>query len=167
MPPPAPPQSHLMQLLTRAQRLLARRLETTLAADGCSLEAWRVITLLAEGAGHPMTELAEQAVLPPATLTKLVDQLVEDNLVYRRVDELDRRRIRAYLSPRGRRFHQRVSQRVEASLAALATGSGDREELEQLLAHLIDSLAGTAADPTDPGQSTQLQSAARSSSGNW
>ena len=97
-----------------------------------------------------MTELAEQAVLPPATLTKVVDSLVEDNLVYRRVDGLDRRRIRAYLSPRGRRFHQRVSQRVEASLAALPTGGGDRE-LVELLARLVDSLDPTLAATVPAG----------------
>jgi MarR family transcriptional regulator, organic hydroperoxide resistance regulator len=142
---PAPPQPHLMQLLTRAERLLGRRLLSVLTGEGCSLEAWRVISLLADGAGHPMTELAERAALPPGTLTKLMDGLVEDNLVYRRVDELDRRRIRAYLSPRGRRFHQRISHQVDTSLATtLPTDSSEREMLEQLLTRLIDSLEGCA-----------------------
>ncbi|MER7008811.1 MarR family transcriptional regulator [Dactylosporangium sp. NPDC000555] len=130
----------LIQLLTRAERLLGRRLSTILAAEGCSLDAWRVITLLSDGAGHHMTELAEHAFLPPATLTKLLDHLVDDNLVYRRGDEIDRRRIRAHLTPRGRRLHQRVSQRIDASMATLATAAGERDLLEELLTRLIDSL---------------------------
>lgn len=76
----------LMRLLTRAERLAARRLEAVLDEDGCSLDAWRVLVLLSDGEGHHMTAVAEAAFLPPATLTKLVDQLVDQNLVHRRVD---------------------------------------------------------------------------------
>jgi hypothetical protein len=56
-----------MRLLTRAERLLARRLTTILAAEGRTLDAWRVITLLADGKGHFMTELSERAFLPPGS----------------------------------------------------------------------------------------------------
>jgi DNA-binding MarR family transcriptional regulator len=129
-----------MLLLTRAERLMARRLTTILSAEGYSLDAWRVLTLLADGAGRPMTDVAEQAFLPPATLTKLVDHLVDDNLVYRRVDDLDRRRIRAYLTPRGQRLHQRLSRELQTSVTELATAEADRELLGALLARLVDSL---------------------------
>jgi len=126
----------LMQLLTRAERLLARRLAAILAAEGYGLEAWRVITLLADGKGHFMTEVAEHAFLPPGSLTRLVDQLVEDALLYRRVDDIDRRRIRAHLTPRGQRLHQRISDDIQASVAGLpAVG-----ELERQLTGLIDEL---------------------------
>jgi DNA-binding MarR family transcriptional regulator len=126
----------LMQLLTRAERLLARRLTTILEAHGCGLDAWRVLTLLADGKGHFMTELAERAFLPPASLTRLVDHLVDDNLLYRRVDDLDRRRIRAYLTPRGLRFHDQVALAVEEGLTGLPTDA----ELERGLAALADDL---------------------------
>ncbi|TMR25019.1 winged helix-turn-helix transcriptional regulator [Nonomuraea turkmeniaca] len=138
---PEPPD--LMQLLTRAERLLGRRLAVILEAEGCSLEAWRVITLLSDGAGHHMTEIAEHAFLPPATLTKLLDHLVDEGLVYRRVDDLDRRRIRAFLTPRGRRLRQRVGRLTEASMVRLPTANGDEELLKELLARLVDSLAGS------------------------
>ncbi|GAB3796110.1 MarR family winged helix-turn-helix transcriptional regulator [Micromonospora zhanjiangensis] len=133
----------LILLLTRAERLLGRRLAAILDAAGCTPEAWRVVTLLADGAGHHMTEIAERAFLPPATLTKLVDHLVEENLVYRRVDEVDRRRVRAHLTPRGHRLHQRVGQQVDAILATLPA-DGERELLEELLTRLVDSLDDAA-----------------------
>src|SRR5687768_2411434 len=87
MPTPPPRQAQdLMQLLTRAERLAARRLQSVLDEGGCSLDAWRVLSLLSDGEGHSMSAVAEAAFLPPATLTKLVDHLVDQNLVYRRVD---------------------------------------------------------------------------------
>lgn len=127
----------LMQLLTRAERLMSRRLAAILAEEGQSADAWRVISLLADGRGHFMTELAEAAFLPPGSLTRLVDHLVDTNLLYRRVDAADRRRIRAYLTPRGQRLHQRVAAAVRASLPADG-------ELESRLVGLIDELSGSA-----------------------
>ena len=63
----------LMHLLTRAERLLARRLASTLEAERCSMDAWRVVTVLADTAirGHDLDEakateakrLAEEALV--------------------------------------------------------------------------------------------------------
>jgi len=140
---PTARQPDLMQLLTRAERLMARRLTAILGAEGFSLDAWRVLSLLSDGTGRPMTNVAEQAFLPPATLTKLVDHLVDDNLVYRRVDDLDRRRIRAFLTSRGHRLHERISRELQASIAELTTAEGDRELLAALLSRLVDTLTAT------------------------
>ncbi|MFI6010259.1 MarR family winged helix-turn-helix transcriptional regulator [Streptomyces sp. NPDC051243] len=135
--PPRQPQD-LMQLLTRAERLAARRLRSVLDGDGCSLEAWRVLSLLSDGEGHPMTAVAEAAFLPPATLTKLVDQLVDQNLVYRRVDPLDRRRILAHLTPRGETYRRRIGREVRAGMPVL--GEADDELLRGLLERLVGTL---------------------------
>lgn len=134
----------LVQLLTQAERLLGRHIAGILDAGQHSPEAWSVICLLADGAGHHMTEIAERAFLPPATLTKLLDHLVDVNLVYRRVDDLDRRRIRAYLTPRGRALHAQLNQKVAASIAELPIAAGDQELLTDLLGRFIDAL-GTPA----------------------
>ncbi|MEU7590848.1 MarR family winged helix-turn-helix transcriptional regulator [Micromonospora sp. NPDC049230] len=119
----------LLRSLTRAERLLSRRLGAVLADDALTIEAWRVLCLLADGQGHPMSEVSAEASLPPGTLTKLVDQLVDRNLVFRRIDPIDRRRIRAYLTARGRREHDRLDQRVRASLAELGLSDPGLSEL--------------------------------------
>ncbi|MFF3855961.1 MarR family winged helix-turn-helix transcriptional regulator [Micromonospora sp. NPDC002575] len=141
----------LLRALTRAERLLARRVGAVLAAEGLTVEAWRVLCLLADGQGHPMSEVATEESLPPGTLTKLVDQLVDQNLVYRRIDPQDRRRIRAYLTARGRREQERVDALVRADLAGLTTD--DDLALAGALAALVDRLGdgrrpvGAAAGP--------------------
>lgn len=129
-------------LLTRVDRLLARRLREVLDAHGRSADEWRVLAILADGAGHPMTEVADLAALPPGTLTKLVDQLVDENLVYRRIDPLDRRRIRAYITPRGRAAHERVSRAVRAVWDGLAIGNEETERLADLLRLVAGALGG-------------------------
>lgn len=132
---PGPP-ADLLRLLTRAERLLSRRVGAVLATESLSIEAWRVLCLLSDGLGHPMSEVAAEASLPPGTLTKLMDQLVDRNLVFRRIDPADRRRIRAYLTERGRREHARLDATIRTDLTGLST-SDDAE-----LARHLDALIG-------------------------
>ncbi|MBC9727944.1 MarR family winged helix-turn-helix transcriptional regulator [Streptomyces sp. TRM68367] len=136
-----------MQLLTRAERLAARRLEAVLKAHGCSLEVWRVLALLSDGEGHRMTAVAEAAFLPPPTLTKLADHLVDRNLVHRRVDPLDRRRILAHLTPRGQEYWRSIDRAVRADWPALSDDDTD------LLRGLLDRLATTLEEPPVPANS--------------
>lgn len=128
----------IVLLLARAEKLVARRLAAVLETERLTVPAWRVLALLADGKGHPMADVAGQAMLPPGSLTKLVDQLAEDNLVYRRIDPADRRRIRAFLTRRGHDIHARVSARVELDLAHFGAHFG--------LADLADRLSTLIAE---------------------
>ncbi|MDQ7907922.1 MarR family transcriptional regulator [Phytohabitans sp. ZYX-F-186] len=127
-------------LVTRAERLLSRRLRDVLDAHGRTPDEWRVLSILADGAGHPMTEISDLAFLPPGTLTKLVDHLVDENLVYRRIDPMDRRRIRAYITPRGRTTHERVTRDVRAVWDQLPIGYEESARLADLLRLLAGAL---------------------------
>jgi DNA-binding MarR family transcriptional regulator len=132
------PAAELAVALGRAERAVTRRLAHVLAAEGCSVEAWRTLSLLARGVGYPMTQLAEAALLPAPSLTRLVERLVADNLVYRRADEQDRRRILVYATARGRalqrRLHGLLEQHPEAILAGMSLD--DVERIITLLDHL-------------------------------
>ncbi|MCX5065453.1 MarR family transcriptional regulator [Micromonospora lupini] len=142
----------LLRSLTRAERLLSRRLGAVLADEELTTEAWRVLCLLADGQGHPMSEVSAEASLPPGTLTKLVDQLVDRNLVFRRIDPLDRRRIRAYLTARGRREHARLDERVRASLADLGVPADPAliGQLDDLIDRLDPARRRDHAEATGP-----------------
>lgn len=138
------PQRDLVHLLSVAEHRAVRRQTAVLGAEaeGCTIEQWRVLNLLADGHGHTMTEVAEYALLPAPTATKLVDRLVTDNLVYRRPDPGDRRRVLVHAADRGRELHTRL-----AAALALARIQGDvlrptdgGVELETLLDRLADVL---------------------------
>src|SRR4030081_115215 len=111
------PTPRLTHLLSHVERRLTTRLLAVLAPEECSIEEWRVLELLADDEGHTMTEVAEYALLLAPTLTKLVDRLASLNLVYRRADPEDRRRVRVSLTPRGHDRYRRLSRHVTASEA--------------------------------------------------
>ncbi|MFE7836449.1 MarR family winged helix-turn-helix transcriptional regulator [Streptomyces sp. NPDC057474] len=134
----------LLHLLTRAERLSVRRVQSLLDEFDCSVEAWRVLDLLSDGQGHNMTALAEHAFLPAPSLTKLIDQLVDQNLVFRRVDPTDRRRVLAHLTPRGRERWQLLTREVRADWAELESPLTDEDG--KRLELLLDRLARTLED---------------------
>jgi len=137
---PSEPAQDLVHILSHAERRLVQRLATLLAEEDCSVERWRVLSAIADGQGHPMTEVAEYALMLPPTLTKLVDRMADDNLVYRRPDPDDRRRVFLYLSARGRVLHQRVARRVEEDQAHVLAALSDSGELARTLGQLADVL---------------------------
>ncbi|MEV7845572.1 MarR family transcriptional regulator [Streptomyces cyaneofuscatus] len=137
----------LLHLLTRAERLAARRIQSVLDAYDCSVDAWRVLDLLSGDEGRSMTALAEDAALPAPTLTKLIDQLVDQNVVFRRVDPADRRRVLVQLTPRGLRRRRQLSRAVRAEWGP--TSPGLTEDEEDQLMPLLGRLSGALADGGD------------------
>ncbi|MEV4453724.1 MarR family winged helix-turn-helix transcriptional regulator [Streptomyces mirabilis] len=137
----------LLHLLTRAERLSVRRVQSVLDEFDCSVEAWRVLDLLSDGQGHNMTALADRAFLPAPSLTKLIDQLVDQNLVFRRVDPADRRRVLAHLTPRGMQRWQLLVREVRSDWSELEPllTEEDGAHLETLLDRLADALGDRGA----------------------
>ena len=72
-----------------------------------------------------MRDVAEFALLPPANTTRLIDRMTASNLVHRRSDPLDRRRILVFLAPRGRKRLETLAPLVEKSYAELSPSVAD------------------------------------------
>jgi DNA-binding MarR family transcriptional regulator len=84
------------------------------------LDEWAVLTVLSDDVGHPMSQIAELTHTPPPTMTKLVDRMVASGLVYRRTDTVDRRRVFALSTARGRQQHRRLQSLIDAALTDLS-----------------------------------------------
>lgn len=134
---PAAALQRLAQLLSQAERRVTRQLGRVLEEEGCSVEQWRALVLLADEVSHSMSEVAEFALLPAPTLTRLIDRMVADNLAYRTVDPQDRRRVLVHITPRGRALQKRLAGRIESSQAAILA-QADPDDVAQLAALLSD-----------------------------
>src|SRR5918995_1117174 len=135
------PGPSLLQLLSHTQHHLTTRVAATLREQRSSLEEWRVLSPLSDGAGHSMRGGAEFALMPAPSATKLIDRRVSGNLVYRRVDAHDRRRVLVFLSARGRAAHRRLRPVVEASI-----DSADEEPLRDLARELLRRVGPATTD---------------------
>ena len=68
---------------------------------GLSVPQFRSLAFIRRQPGAPLNSLAEHLGLTPASTSKLVDGLLERNLVERRESPQDRRRIMLNLTPEG------------------------------------------------------------------
>jgi MarR family transcriptional regulator, organic hydroperoxide resistance regulator len=151
----------IAQSIWQAEHALTAHVQRSLRR-GLTIEQWRVLVLLSDAEGHRMSEIASFAMVPPPTLTKIIDRMVENNLVYRRVDSLDRRRVLVFLTARGREAY-----RLSASNVAL----GQRELIDALgtadaaqLADLLNQLAQAAASLPRPVTANRGRGAAETPS---
>ncbi|SFN18379.1 transcriptional regulator, MarR family [Pseudonocardia ammonioxydans] len=140
-----PGSAETARLLSMAERMVTQQLDDALRAADSDIDQWRVLSLLVAQGGCPMNVVAEHALLLAPKCSKLVDRMVSANLVLRRPDELDRRRVLIFASARGR----------EALARWDAAAAGARDRCAEILgpdAGMFDDLlrrlaAGLRTDP--------------------
>ena len=116
-------EAYLVPALLQAARRMGGELARLLDPHGVTVDQWRILDVLADGEGRTMGDLADTAGLTGPTLTKAVDRLVERGLVYRRQDDVDRRRVVCLPAPDG----QRLLLVLQAEIAA------QQQQVEQQL----------------------------------
>ena len=93
--------------------------------------------------GRTQADLAESLGVEPPTVTKMLQRMETSDLVDRRPDATDRRAIRVYLTPKGRRLKGKVD-KLWAELGSRAfDGLSDRQRssLRSLLSAVEGNLA--------------------------
>jgi DNA-binding MarR family transcriptional regulator len=139
--PNSPITEHLAYLLAQANREINRQLELRLSKEGVPVEQWRILKVLSDGDGHSMGELAGAVLLNHPTLTKMIDRMVSDTLVYRVQDPNDRRKVLMFISDRGKVLCKKLNSLAVDQEEHILESYGDKStsELKRLLESLIDS----------------------------
>lgn len=114
-------------LIARANRMIEDDLARRLQPGGIAVEQFRVLKTLEQEGPQPMGELAARVLVEPATLTKIIDRMVAETLVFRMADPKDRRKVNVALSPAGvamcRRLHD-VTRAHEQHVSRLISPEG-------------------------------------------
>ncbi|WP_300015070.1 MarR family transcriptional regulator [Pseudonocardia sp.] len=139
-----------LRLLSLVERAATQRLDEALRAHGSGIDQWRILSLLVEQGGCPMNVVGDHAMMLAPKLSKLVDRMVSANLVLRRADEHDRRRVLVFASPRGREAlaaWDAASAEVQQQFREIL--GSDTELLDDLLRRLSRGLIRTT-EPAPP-----------------
>jgi DNA-binding MarR family transcriptional regulator len=141
--------------ISRASRILERRIQNVLSAYGINEAMFGVLAaLLRAGPPHRLspTELFNSLLISSGAMTNRLDRLTEAGLVTRMPDPKDRRSMLVALSPAGLRLiNEAVTAHTENELRLLAQVSPrEREQLAKLLRKLLLCVAdGAAAEQAD------------------
>jgi DNA-binding MarR family transcriptional regulator len=151
--PRSPPEAALRQLI-RVFGLLERVQSPYFARFGLSHAQWSVLRVLyraeKEGqAGLRLTDLGEQLLVRPPSVTGIVDRLEKFGLVSRAGVPTDARAKHVGLTDEGRKLVERVLEQHGQRIAALMAGLDESEqtELSRLLSKLGQHLHAMAGEP--------------------
>lgn len=125
-------------MLLRAREAVMQRFRPMLKAHALSEQQWRVLRVLDELGPSEPTELAKQAVILTPSLTRILANLEDRNLINRTRHEKDGRRYIARISPTGRTLIAKITPESIAIYAQLEAdfGAADFESLLKTLRNL-------------------------------
>lgn len=134
-------------LVTRIKQVSGRLLERMLAAKGVDAfngPQGRILFVLWQKDGVPMSELSRQTGLATTSLTSMIDRMEESWLVRRERTTTDRRKVLIYLTDEARGL-ERDYDEVSDEMNAIFYEGFSEAEAEQLDAYLNRVLANIEA----------------------
>jgi DNA-binding MarR family transcriptional regulator len=145
-------EERFIDLLARANHVLAEGFHAQVRARGLSVTEWRVLAALAERDGVPMMDLGEQVLFKQPTLTKVIDRMERASLVQRRTPPEDRRRTLVDLTEDGRRLATPLlaSARDHEAWVARALGSAGFQKCRAMLVEIVDRLGSPRWNDDEP-----------------
>lgn len=133
---PVGPQADFSARFMRVSRALKKEAERRFSAHGVHAGQQFVLQCLWEEDGLSAGELAHRLGVEPGTITRALRRMGHAGLVERRRDEVDRRKVRAWLTDRGWELRSVIPE-VSAQLDRDAVSQLDDAEAAQLF-ELLD-----------------------------
>jgi len=140
--------NYLLYLLAAASEAASARFHSHVRTRGLRVPEWRVMACLTDSDGAMVTELARYAMIEQSRLTKIIIQMDARGLVKRRSDPKDGRRVRVFLTAKGRQLaHQLVADARAHELELLRSfRGGEGAEIKDTLRALIQHLDSDTSD---------------------
>jgi MarR family transcriptional regulator, organic hydroperoxide resistance regulator len=130
-------------LLKAIQRELERQMNDAMRPLGLTAAQADALSVIGQAGPLSLKELGELLIAEAGHPSRMVDRLVEADLVARRAGGDDRRRVELSLTARGRRLEKRIDATRQRFLNLAREVLGDRD-LEQALRLLRDLLQYTS-----------------------
>lgn len=117
----------LLLAVERLHKRLQQAIEELLLPHGLSVSQWLVISGMAEGNGHTLTDFSQQLDRDAGSLSRAIYLLSQRGLLRPQRNPHDRRSSRLSLTAEGQRIHRDVAPRITRLLLALDPGQLDAD----------------------------------------
>lgn len=117
----------LPYLMNRLLARLNQNLSEDLRKRGFTFQDWRVLAVLAAHEGANLTELAEAAVIPQPSVSRLAANLAKRGYVARENGKTDSRNVHLFITPKGRAIYEKMRPLAVAEYRAAMKGFSAKE----------------------------------------
>jgi DNA-binding MarR family transcriptional regulator len=138
IPAEADARSEIAALLHEQFARLTRQLRTLELPQGMTPERLSALSVIGKRGPISVTALADNEMVRPATMSRMVSALVEEGLVKRSDDKTDGRGVLVSTTPKGRRSYQRAQEQRLHHFAEVLDSLND-EQLASMR-HLTSAL---------------------------
>lgn len=126
-----------------------------LRACDISDQYWRVLKTVAEQQPAEVTAISRKAVLPPASLSRILQKMEQAGFLGRSSDPGDLRRTLIALRPRGRKIYNKLAPLIEETYRQLADQIGrdllgELETVVHRINRKLEQIELAEADKVDP-----------------
>jgi len=134
---------YLLYLLAASSQAASGQFHSFVKSQGLRVPEWRILACLRDADGQMITELSRNALFEQSHLTKTINQMESRKVVERKADPEDLRRVRIWLTSRGRRLaDQLVTEAREHEARLLGSLSkSDAQRIKPALHSLLDLLS--------------------------
>jgi DNA-binding MarR family transcriptional regulator len=131
--------NQLTYLIASLNRQFEADLAERLRPGGIPIEQFRILEVLDANEPRAMGEIAAAALIETPTLTKIIDKMTMEALVYRSPDPDDRRRVMILTTPEGKALFKRLrgAARAQERRIVEVLASEKAAELKSLLRELL------------------------------
>lgn len=133
----------LLTLIVHTTKKMGAVVAEAVGQKGLTLDEWMVLDAIRHNDGVAMAQVSAAAGCQGATLTRAVDKLVNNALVYREASPLDRRKVIVFISELGKMNHAEVAAKLaglEESAAQVLERAGlSPQEFAALMRGLADT----------------------------
>ena len=95
---------YLAALLAQASILISKEFHAIVMASGFTVSEWRILATLTDQPGMSIGQLARVSVTKQPTVTRMLDRMVDKQLVERFAHTADRRMTLVKITPKGRKI---------------------------------------------------------------
>lgn len=154
------------RLMAQMRRHCSVAVNKQLAVVGASLNEFAVLVRVSEETDVPQSELAYDAAIDPAAVSRLIRDMTRAGTVTTRVDPSDKRQRFVNITPKGRTLVRTLAPIVDSTLAPFMAGLSAEEE-EQFVLLLRKAYAAVLAvvESEGKGESALRAVSARPASG--
>ena len=138
----------LFYLLFQIVRHRDAQFDAEIAPIGLSLAGWRTLAIVRRIGACSMKDLSRYSTIDRTTLTRSVDQLVEDGLIARRVPPTDRRLVVLSLTDVGEQLYDEAVRKLVVFNRRLLVGI-DADAQRKLARVMEGVLCNLIPDPAD------------------